>query len=102
MFQCPELMKMLMDEQQASIARQSRHSYARVSHPSAPRASRVRPAPQGLTAARVRVRPAGPPAYYRGIAVSVWRAALLRRTAAALATTEAQADRGRGPVQLCW
>ena len=102
MFHNPELMKTLMDERQRSIARESRQSRARASHPSTAPASHVRPAPQGLPAARVRARPAGPPAYYRGIAVSVWRAALLRRTAAALATTEAQADRGRGPVQLCW
>ena len=85
MFQSPELMKMLVDERQRSIARATRPS----------------PVPHGLPSApRVRARPVGPPAYYRGIAVAVWRAALLRRTVLPMAA--APAERELGPARLCW
>jgi hypothetical protein len=70
MFLNPELTKMLMDERQRSIVR----------------AIHLRPAPHGLPSApKVQARPVGPPAYYRGIAVAVWRAALLRRSSAGAA-----------------
>jgi hypothetical protein len=68
MFQNPEVTKMLMVERQRSIARASRPAPVPPGRPSSP---------------GVRARPVGPPAYYRGIAVAVWRAALLRRPAAA-------------------
>jgi hypothetical protein len=82
MFQNPEVLRMLMDERQRSIARMSRRSLGHGSP--APERRLAAPerrmaAPEGRVAAPgVRSRPVGPPAYYRGIAVGVWRDALRR------------------------
>ena len=82
----PALIQMLVDERQHEIERAMRHSPVAAPHHRASRAD------VGLV---------GPPAYYRGIAVAVWRTALRPRAALACSTVPAPTDRGLGPVQLC-
>ena len=82
----PALTQMLADERQQEIERSIRLSPVLAHHRRAPRAD---------------VGPAGPPAYYRGIAVAVWRAALRPGAALARPTVAAPTDRGLGQVQLC-
>ena len=82
----PALIQMLVDERQHEIERAIRSSPVLAHHHRAPRAD---------------VGSVGPPAYYRGIAVAVWRAALRPGAALARPTVAAPADRGLGQVQLC-
>ena len=78
MFQNPEVLRMLMEERHRSITAMSRRSPARRSPARrSPAPERREAAPERRVAApRVQTRAVGPPAYYRGIAVGVWRAAL--------------------------
>jgi len=82
----PDLARLLVEEHQRAIARaaSTRATIAR-SRRDAPRKMPDLPRP---------------PFYYRGIAASVWRAALRRTSGPARPATPAP-DRGLSPVRLC-